>query len=167
VTGSFGYVEGWFSPVDGARPSFPGIVSLRTFRVCRKKWSCLRPCGKNAFSNCLEFAGPPFQPPCRQAVTCWNLKKKPWKRRFLLRIIIFRFHVSFQGSINHLLNGMILQAPSFVPLLGRGLGTTQRIKSKSPCNRVGVFLSSTPTYKPKDQRGNWSAVSRQPAYEIS
>ena len=37
VTGSFVYVEGWFSPLDGARPSFPGIVSLRTFRVCRTK----------------------------------------------------------------------------------------------------------------------------------
>ena len=26
VKGSFGNYEGWFSPVDGARPSFPGIV---------------------------------------------------------------------------------------------------------------------------------------------
>ena len=26
----------------------------------------------------------------------WNLKMKPWKRRFLLETIIFRFHVSFR-----------------------------------------------------------------------
>ena len=33
----------------------------------------------------------------------WNLKIDPWKRRFLLRIIIFRFHVSFRGCMfyNH------------------------------------------------------------------
>ena len=28
----------------------------------------------------------------------WNLKMNPWKRRFLLTIIIFRFHVSFRGG---------------------------------------------------------------------
>ena len=28
----------------------------------------------------------------------WNLKMKPWKRRFLLKTIIFRFHVSFRGG---------------------------------------------------------------------
>ena len=27
----------------------------------------------------------------------WNLKMNPWKRRFLLETIIFRFHVSFRG----------------------------------------------------------------------
>ena len=27
----------------------------------------------------------------------WNLKISPWKRRFLLEIIIFRFHVKFPG----------------------------------------------------------------------
>ena len=27
----------------------------------------------------------------------WNLKMDPWKRRFLLETILFRFHVSFQG----------------------------------------------------------------------
>ena len=27
----------------------------------------------------------------------WNLKMSPWKRRFLLKTIIFRFHVSFRG----------------------------------------------------------------------
>ena len=27
----------------------------------------------------------------------WNLKMSPWKTRFLLKTIIFRFHVSFQG----------------------------------------------------------------------
>ena len=31
----------------------------------------------------------------------WNLKMKPWKRRFLLKTIIFRFHVSFRGSIDY------------------------------------------------------------------
>ena len=30
----------------------------------------------------------------------WNLKMSPWKRRFLLKTIIFRFHVSFRGCIN-------------------------------------------------------------------
>ena len=30
----------------------------------------------------------------------WNLKMDPWKRRFLLETIIFRFHVSFQGCIH-------------------------------------------------------------------
>ena len=29
----------------------------------------------------------------------WNLKRSPWKRRFLLETIIFRFHVKFRGSI--------------------------------------------------------------------
>ena len=29
----------------------------------------------------------------------WNLKRSPWKRRFLLETIIFRFHVKFQGCI--------------------------------------------------------------------
>ena len=29
----------------------------------------------------------------------WNLKRIPWKRRFLLETIIFRFHVKFRGSI--------------------------------------------------------------------
>ena len=29
----------------------------------------------------------------------WNLKMNPWKRRFLLETIIFRFHVSFRGGI--------------------------------------------------------------------
>ena len=29
-----------------------------------------------------------------------NLKRGPWKRRFLLETIIFRFHVKFQGSSN-------------------------------------------------------------------
>ena len=29
----------------------------------------------------------------------WNLKKDPWKRRFLLETIIFMFHVSFRGGI--------------------------------------------------------------------
>ena len=29
----------------------------------------------------------------------WNLKMNPWKRRFLLKTIIFRFHVSFRGGI--------------------------------------------------------------------
>ena len=28
----------------------------------------------------------------------WNLKMDPWKRRFLLETIIFRFHVSFRGG---------------------------------------------------------------------
>ena len=28
----------------------------------------------------------------------WNLKMKPWKRRFLLETIIDRFHVSFRGG---------------------------------------------------------------------
>ena len=28
----------------------------------------------------------------------WNLKMNPWKRRFLLETIIFRFHVSFRGG---------------------------------------------------------------------
>ena len=27
----------------------------------------------------------------------WNLKMSPWKRRFLLETIIFRFHVKFRG----------------------------------------------------------------------
>ena len=27
----------------------------------------------------------------------WNLKRSPWKRRFLLETIIFRFHVKFRG----------------------------------------------------------------------
>ena len=27
----------------------------------------------------------------------WNLKMNPWKRRFLWKTIIFRFHVSFRG----------------------------------------------------------------------
>ena len=27
----------------------------------------------------------------------WNLKMSPWKRRFVLKTIIFRFHVSFRG----------------------------------------------------------------------
>ena len=32
----------------------------------------------------------------------WNLKMDPWKRRFLLETIIFRFHVNFLGCIkNH------------------------------------------------------------------
>ena len=30
----------------------------------------------------------------------WNLKRSPWKRRFLLETIIFRFHVKFRGSIH-------------------------------------------------------------------
>ena len=29
----------------------------------------------------------------------WNLKISPWKRRFLLETIIFRFHVKFPGYI--------------------------------------------------------------------
>ena len=29
----------------------------------------------------------------------WNLKMDPWKRRFLLETILFRFHVSFRGCI--------------------------------------------------------------------
>ena len=29
----------------------------------------------------------------------WNLKRSPWKRRFLLETIIFRFHVKFRGSM--------------------------------------------------------------------
>ena len=29
----------------------------------------------------------------------WNLKINPWKRRFLLETIIFRFHVNLQGCI--------------------------------------------------------------------
>ena len=28
----------------------------------------------------------------------WNLERSPWKRRFLLDTIIFRFHVKFRGS---------------------------------------------------------------------
>ena len=32
----------------------------------------------------------------------WNLKGSPWKRWFLLETIIFRFHVKFRGSTNHL-----------------------------------------------------------------
>ena len=28
----------------------------------------------------------------------WNLKRSPWKRRFLSETIIFRFHVNFRGS---------------------------------------------------------------------
>ena len=28
----------------------------------------------------------------------WNLKRSPWKRRFLLETMIFRFHVKFRGS---------------------------------------------------------------------
>ena len=31
----------------------------------------------------------------------WNLKRSPWKRWFLLEIIIFRFHVKFRGSTFH------------------------------------------------------------------
>jgi len=30
----------------------------------------------------------------------WNLKMNPWKRRFLIKTIIFRFHVSFRGGIH-------------------------------------------------------------------
>ena len=56
MTGSFGYVEGWFSPVDGARPSFPGSVSVRTFRVGRKKWSGRL--GKTPSVTVLEVAFP-------------------------------------------------------------------------------------------------------------
>ena len=29
----------------------------------------------------------------------WNLKIDPWKRRFLFKTIIFRFHVSFRGGM--------------------------------------------------------------------
>ena len=29
----------------------------------------------------------------------WNLKISPWKRRFLLETIIFRFHVKFRGCM--------------------------------------------------------------------
>ena len=29
----------------------------------------------------------------------WNLKRSPWKRRFLLETIMFRLHVKFRGSI--------------------------------------------------------------------
>ena len=29
----------------------------------------------------------------------WNLTMNPWKRRFLLETIIFRFHVGFRGGI--------------------------------------------------------------------
>ena len=29
----------------------------------------------------------------------WNLKMNPWKRRFLWKTIVFRFHVSFRGCI--------------------------------------------------------------------
>ena len=32
----------------------------------------------------------------------WNLKMNPFKRRFLLETIIFRFHVSFRGGMSHL-----------------------------------------------------------------
>ena len=35
----------------------------------------------------------------------WNLKRSPWKRRFLLETIIFRFHVRFRGSRVYLLYG--------------------------------------------------------------
>ena len=31
----------------------------------------------------------------------WNLKMNPWKRRFLLETIIFRFYVSFRGGIQN------------------------------------------------------------------
>ena len=34
----------------------------------------------------------------------WNLKMNPWKRRFLLETIIFRFHVSFRGGSHHFPN---------------------------------------------------------------
>ena len=42
----------------------------------------------------------------------WNLKRSPWKRRFLLETIIFRFHVKFRGSkLNILRFGMLYLVP--------------------------------------------------------
>ena len=37
----------------------------------------------------------------------WNLKRSPWKRRFLLETIIFRFHVKFRGCIQCPLIGLL------------------------------------------------------------
>ena len=41
----------------------------------------------------------------------WNLKRSPWKRRFLLETIIFRFHVNLRGS-----KGWQLDLPTMSPL---------------------------------------------------
>ena len=38
----------------------------------------------------------------------WNLKRSPWKRRFLLETIIFRFHVKFRGSKLNMMVGRLL-----------------------------------------------------------
>jgi len=31
----------------------------------------------------------------------WNLKMNYWKRRFLLKTILFRFHVNLRGCVEH------------------------------------------------------------------
>ena len=43
------------------------------------------------------FHGQIFQGGKNPRSLTWNLKISPWKRRFLLETIIFRFHVRFQG----------------------------------------------------------------------
>ena len=72
-----------FNPLEKYEPNW----SISRKRYEHKKYG--KPLPRNLFCSCVR-------PPRKLT---WNLKANPWKRRFLLGAIIFRFHVSFCGSI--------------------------------------------------------------------
>ena len=78
----------------------------------------------------------------------WNLKMKPWKRRFLFKIIIFRFHVSFR-ECNQTSNDSKSNPPPppkktwIWILLNLGWLTNSRFGSRSSSRSVELRCSMT------------------------
>ena len=82
----------------------------------------------------------------------WNLKRSPWKRRFLLETIIFRFHVKFRGCI---------QCP-LIGLLFFGLIILEtKYQSPTPCNSAAKLRFQWYSEYPrmKSEGGNWNITT--------
>ena len=109
-----------------------GMDGLESKRQCfhLKRWRARRAI---YISKCSTNTVAPGKKAHPKKLT-WNLKMNPWKRRFLLTTIIFRFHVSFRGcKWTCDLTGVWRISPACKrnAMWCRSLGTT--------CNRMGTF----------------------------
>ena len=80
-------------PLVGNIDSFIGALSIQRLDVFQNLWLPPRdrmPIGRMEKSQLGKEVLTP-------EVSTWNLKINPWKRRFLLETIIFRFHVKLWG----------------------------------------------------------------------
>ena len=62
----------------------------------------------------------------------WNLKRSPWKGRFLLETIIFRFHVKFRGSMIYFAPSLRYLCDKLWQVFGLGVGLALHVYVSVP-----------------------------------